>query len=112
MSLDAEGRDAFAGAIEPERFACLQTLLFRGENDRSRVAQHSIFRPRPVEPFLQMFERKCALEPRVEHSMRENIVRNRRAGEATPCSETEELPEPFTITRSYSPPWARSQGRS
>src|SRR2546430_9159715 len=72
---DPKWRNFFLGAIKPEGFARLGTFFFGSKNYRGSVAQDPVIGPRPVEPFFEMFERKGALEPGIEHAMRKNEIR-------------------------------------
>src|SRR5260370_4511670 len=74
---NSERRNFFAAAVKPERFPGLQAFFFGGEDDSSGISQNAILGPRPIKPFLQMLEWERFLEPRVEHAVRENKIRNR-----------------------------------
>src|SRR5205823_14508646 len=88
---NSERRNFFAHAIEPKRFPREQAFFFGSEDDRGGIAQHAIFSPRPVEPFLQMLERKRFFKPRIEHAVWKNVIWNSRAGVTPPCSEAQIL---------------------
>src|SRR5438270_1093372 len=83
----------FVAAIEPERFSRKAPFLFRSEEHRRGIAQNPVFAPRPVKQFLDVLERVSALEPRIEHAVRKNKVRCRRAGQRPPDAEAAVLPD-------------------
>src|SRR5205085_9491691 len=83
----------FPTTIKPERFARLETFLFRSEDDCSCVTQDAIVSPGPIEPFFEMLERKRFLKPGVEHAVRKHVVRNGRTGVTSPGSEAQVLPD-------------------
>src|SRR5437588_2051413 len=90
---DPKWRNFFLGAIKPEGLARPGTFFFRSKNYCCGVAQDPVISPRPVEPFFEMFERKGALEPRVEHAMRKNEVRNAGFVKALPDGKAVVLPD-------------------
>src|SRR6201982_1175194 len=90
---DPKWRNCFLGAIKPERLAGLGTFFFRSKDYRRSVAQDPVIGPRPIEPFFEMFERKGALEPGIEHAMRKNKVRNGGFVKASPDGEAVVLPD-------------------
>src|SRR2546430_7946359 len=68
--LDPERRNSLLCPIEPEGLTRLAPFLFGSKDDGGGIAQQPIIRPRPVKPFLQVFERISSFEPRVEHPVR------------------------------------------
>src|ERR1043166_10184922 len=58
-----------------------------------------MFDQQPVEKFFQVLERIRALEPRVEHAVRENEIRRARAAQRAPHTEAVVKPQPMNNHR-------------
>src|ERR1044072_2135467 len=95
VSFAPKRRDALSCPIEPKGLTREYAFFLGGEDHRCRVSQHAIVTPRPIKPLFEMLERKRFFEPRIEHSVRKNEVRDRGTGITSPCSEAEVLPNPI-----------------
>ena len=90
---DAEADDNLIGAVVRKGLAGEQALLLTGEEHGASITQHAVFRPRPVERFLQVLERVCLLEPGIEHAVRVNDIGQRAAVQSAPGSKAVVLPQ-------------------
>src|SRR5947208_8284737 len=90
---DPKWGNFFLGAIKPEGLARPGPFFFRSKNYRRSVAQYPVLGPWPVEPFFEMFERKGALEPGIEHAMRKNEIRCGGFAKALPDDKAVVLPD-------------------
>ena len=81
-------------AIEPERLAGQDSLLLTSEQHGLGIAQHPIFRPWPVHPFLEMLQRILLLEPWIEHAVSEQNVRRAGIAQSAPGAKAVKLPDP------------------
>ncbi len=91
--LRAEAHDGFPGAVQPEGLAGQAPLFFRGKQHGSRIAQHAVLGPRPVEPLLQVLARVGVLEPGIEHAVRVDVVRHLQLAQRAPCAKAMVLPQ-------------------
>src|SRR3974377_78272 len=78
--------------VKPERFPRRKSFFFAGEQHRFRVAQHAIFCPRPVQPFLYVLQRIFLFEPRVQHAVWINYVGSIRITQSLPRCKAMKLP--------------------
>src|SRR4029077_4178071 len=65
----------------------------RSKEDSRGVSEHAIFGPRPIQQFLNVFDRIGAVEPRIEHSVWKNEVWCRAAAQGAPDAEAVVLPQ-------------------
>jgi hypothetical protein len=85
--------DVWIPAVQPEALLRETLLSAAGEQNPVGVAQDTILGRNPVEPLLDVLQRKGVFEVRVEHAVGEDHVRS-IAGESTPGRETAVLPQP------------------
>src|SRR5258706_6763957 len=79
--------------VQPKGGPSQQAFLFASKEHRLCVAEHPVLCPRPVQPFLQVFEGIPSLEPWIKHSVRVQNVGRIRFAKSAPCTEAVKLPK-------------------
>src|SRR5215475_4386225 len=114
---DSQFDDTFMAAIEPKGASRPQAFFLAGEQDRPRVAQNAVVRPRPIEPFFQMLQGISLFEPGIEHAMGNDKKGRSQMPQSAPCSKAVILPnsvddDRIEIICVFAKPWHKVSSKS